>query len=181
MRADRLDRIAAAEQDHFWFEARRNVVIDEVTRRRPDHRNVRMLDVGCGTGSMLDAIGANASSVGLDPLGHHLPQRARGPRFGRARTEALPVRSETIDLILALDVLEHVDDRLAIREFTRCLKPGGVFIGTVPAGPRLWSYRDDDAGHLRRYRRVDLRATVSSGGLIVEQCRAFQGVLMPLL
>src|SRR5258708_40013475 len=66
--------------------------------------------------------------------------------------------------MLMLDVLEHVDDVLLLRDAHRALRPGGWVLATVPAMPWLWSYRDVGAGHKRRYTRATFSAAMLQAG-----------------
>ena len=87
----------------------------------------------------------------------------------------------TLDVVVALDVLEHLDDdRRALGEILRVLRPGGVLLTTVPAYPFLWSSHDEALGHRRRYRRAELRERVSSAGFEVMLCSYVMGSILPV-
>ncbi len=96
-------------------------------------------------------------------------------------TSALPVLDAQADLVIILDVLEHVDDRAALAEIKRVLCLGGYVLATVSAMPWLWSYRDDDAGHLRRYTRTSLLNLFREAGFDVRKLQFFQSLLFPLV
>ena len=69
-----------------------------------------------------------------------------------------PPASATIDIVTAMDVLEHTDDDLAaLRELRRVCKPGGLLLATVPAYGFLWSEHDEALKHRRRYTAHELR------------------------
>jgi SAM-dependent methyltransferase len=62
-------------------------------------------------------------------------------------------------------VLEHLpEERPALAEISRSLKPGGILLASVPAFMALWSWHDEQAGHQRRYRLRELRALVADAG-----------------
>jgi SAM-dependent methyltransferase len=82
---------------------------------------------------------------------------------------------------VARDVLEHVDDRAALAECHRVLRPGGVLLASVPGWPVLWSERDVRAGHLRRYRRIDLEHVLETSGFRVLEVRGYPFLLLPLV
>jgi SAM-dependent methyltransferase len=97
-----------------------------------------------------------------------------------ASSTHLPVASRVIDAALALDVLEHTDDLASVREIERVLKPGGFVVVMVPALPWLWSARDVEAGHRRRYTRRALSALLDRAGLEVVELRFYRCLLPPL-
>ena len=70
---------------------------------------------------------------------------------------------------------------MALAECTRILRSGGMLFLTVPAIPWLWSFRDEDAGHMRRYTRRSLVSCVSNAGFRVEYLRYYQFLLLPLI
>jgi SAM-dependent methyltransferase len=173
--ADRLARIAEIEGSHFWFAGRRALVQRLLDRHVQRGANAA-LDVGCGTGSFLPVLSRYADRVvGVDPLGGHHDEIIAG------EAEHLPFEQASFDLAVALDVLEHVDDRAAVRELARVLRPGGWAIVTVPAFPGLWSERDELAAHRRRYRRAALVDLFESAGFAVAETAYYQFMLFPLV
>ncbi|MBI5818652.1 MAG: class I SAM-dependent methyltransferase [Verrucomicrobia bacterium] len=151
------------EITHWWSRARRRIFAAAIGRFAPAHRPLRVVDVGCGTGANLAewehfgcAIGVDASPLALD-----YSSSRGGRRLVGAALPALPFRDGSIDVVLALDVLEHVaDDAGAARELWRICTPGGLLIATVPAYQWLWSKHDERNQHQRRYTRQQLEACV---------------------
>jgi SAM-dependent methyltransferase len=175
-RRDRLQRIAQLEQTHFWFVGRR-ALVQRLLDRHVDGRADAALDLGCGTGSFLDVLGGYADNVvGVDPLAP-----ARDERVLNAEAEQLPLEDSSVDLIVALDVFEHVDDCAALRECARVLHLGGLLVLTVPAFPALWSARDVLAAHRRRYRRKPFVALLERSGFLIEETSYYQFFLFPLI
>ena len=83
----------------------------------------------------------------------------------RGRAGHLPFADDTVDVVAALDVLEHLHDELAaIEECRRVLRPGGHFILYVPAYQLLWGHEDVISHHLRRYRRGQIRRLLTAAG-----------------
>jgi SAM-dependent methyltransferase len=181
---ERLARIGELEGWHFWFAGRRVLVERLLERSVPPGEPV--LDVGCGTGSMVRSLGERGYRVaGLDLV---LPRlhvsgdgRLPAARLMQGSATAVPVRDASVSGVLLLDVLEHVDDRAALLEVSRVLRPGGAAVITVPAMPFLWSHRDVAAGHLRRYTRASLVRAVREAGLRLEELRFYQFLLFPLV
>ncbi len=69
------------------------------------------------------------------------------------------------DLLLSMEVLEHIDDdRAALADWYRLVRPGGHLIMSVPSNPRLFSVEDEMAGHFRRYQRSELADKIQAAG-----------------
>lgn len=181
---DRLQKLAQLERRHFWFVGRR-LLIDRLIARHLDRSGRPVLDVGCGTGLMLRRLaGRGQRVVGLDlrPEGLAATRRALpGCWVVHAAAERLPLRDGRCGAALLLDVLEHVDDRAALAEVRRVLGSGGIALITVPALPWLWSFRDEAAGHLRRYTRPSLERVLTESGFRIRAIRYYQCLLFPLL
>ena len=170
----RLEKLRQLESWHFWFVSRRELVASLLAR--VVRANDTVLDVGCGTGANLSLVRNDTRKRGLDI---HIEELR--PGMMQADAVSLPFRSATVDVVLALDVLEHVDDEAMLSEVARVLMRGGRLVATVPALRALWSVRDDAAGHRRRYDRASLRAALARHGFRVAELRGFQFLLLPVL
>jgi ubiquinone/menaquinone biosynthesis C-methylase UbiE len=181
--AARLLSIWRMERTHFWF-AGRQALVESLIRQNLSRQSA-ILDVGCGTGWMVESLTRDGYRVaGMDLRSEGLPATGRKlPEVGLVQAEAshLPFDKNTFDAVLMLDILEHVDDKAALREVRSILRPGGTVIMTVPAFPCLWSYRDGAAGHLRRYTREGLRQLIVQSGFEVREISYYQFVLLPLV
>jgi SAM-dependent methyltransferase len=141
------------EDRYWWFVSRRELVLDLV-RGLGTPADARILDVGCGTGATASALRAFGRVQGVDcsPLALECCARRGLSEIQLGKAEKLPQTSESIDVIVATDILEHLDDDLAaLAEFRRVLKPGGHAVVTVPAYQALWSEHDEALMHRRRY------------------------------
>jgi SAM-dependent methyltransferase len=173
----------AAEQNHFWYRARREIIIAAVASASPGLANGgRMIEVGCGNGGVLAGLVASfpeARVIGLERF-------REGAMVAHQRTSAptavcdiasLPVRGH-IDVIGAFDVIEHLDDdEGALREMRAALHSSGSLLLTVPAHPRLWSDFDEASGHRRRYTVQSLSAVVARAGFEVRYVTPFMTIL----
>jgi hypothetical protein len=84
------------------------------------------------------------------------------------------------DVVLFMDVLEHVDDDLAVlRSYAGSARPRTRFVITVPAFQSLWSAHDDFLAHRRRYRLTHIRKVVSAAGLTVVDGFYFFAAILP--
>jgi SAM-dependent methyltransferase len=117
------------------------------------------LTAGCGTGINLKYLQILGDVYGLDNSKNALKfSRIRGLHsLVCGSVDKLPFKNELFDLVLALDVIEHMDEDIsAVRELNRVLKPGGRLIIAVPAFQFLWTSHDLAVHHKRRYTRSGL-------------------------
>jgi len=173
------------EEGHFWFRHRTGIILRSIDQYASDAQCA--LEVGCGTGVVLAAIRRAFPRMGLS--GSDL--FAQGLTYAHSRVpEAVFYQmdacrmlfEEEFDLILALDVLEHiVDDKRALEEVNRSLKPGGHVIVTVPQHPWLWSVQDEKAFHQRRYSRKGLIGMMIHAGFEIRHATSFMTLLLPLM
>jgi SAM-dependent methyltransferase len=154
------------EERHWWFRGRR-AVIWALLGRAGIERCERLLDAGCGTGRNLQEFARLGEAEGVD-VSHQAVRfcHERGLRGVReADLTALPYEDGRFDLLLACDVVEHVDlDVAALMELRRVARPGAHLLLTVPAYQWLWSVHDERHRHRRRYTMRRLTASVRSAG-----------------
>jgi 2-polyprenyl-3-methyl-5-hydroxy-6-metoxy-1,4-benzoquinol methylase len=177
-------RLAAAERDaHPWSQGRRRVVAAQL-ERLDIPAGATALDAGCGGGLLLAELARHAEAYGVDADAESvaLARAAVGDdRVQVARLEALPFPDARFDLVMSMDVLEHLDDdRAALRELRRVTRPGGRMLVSVPALPALFSSHDVAAGHRRRYRRRDLVAAAGETGWRLREAKSFNSFLLPV-
>ena len=91
---------------------------------------------------------------------------------------AIPFADDSFDLVVATDIVEHVDDDgAALAEIARVLKPEGSVLLTVPAFESLWGLQDDVSQHKRRYRAAQLLAVVGAARLVPKRWYYFNFLL----
>jgi ubiquinone/menaquinone biosynthesis C-methylase UbiE len=174
------------ESHYWWFVARRQLVGDmirDIARRL--RQGPTILDVGCGTGINQTEFSGSGRSVGIDSSLTALTlSRQRGVNnLIQSDIESLGIATGCVDLITALDVLEHVDDDLlAMKELRRVLSPDGALLVTVPAYRFLWSEHDEALHHRRRYTASELRNKLTLAGFQVERVTYFlSSLFLPIL
>jgi 2-polyprenyl-3-methyl-5-hydroxy-6-metoxy-1,4-benzoquinol methylase len=85
------------------------------------------------------------------------------------------------DVILLMDVLEHVDDDAALlNEYVSQVGPNTTLLITVPAFQILWSAHDVTLGHYRRYTLKQISALAERCGLQISKARYFYGAIFPV-
>jgi SAM-dependent methyltransferase len=159
------------ENSHWWFRWRYDLITKLVTSLKRDE-TFRILDAGCGTGQMTKQLEGIGDAVGMDSAIEAIGYaRSRGvERLVRGSITAPPFAEGSFDCVLALDVIEHVDDDIGILTcLYRVIKPGGHLIITVPAYDALWSEHDEINHHKRRYRAGQLKMLIQEAGFDVER------------
>lgn len=185
MDASYFARLSELEEGHWWHATRRALVVDQLQQLMAgDWLTPRILDLGCGTGRLLMDLAALGQAIGVELSEDALALcRSRGHmNVIKATLLELPLADESIDLVTALDVLEHIqDDRAALRQCYRVLRPGGAMIILVPAHPWLWSLQDEVSHHCRRYTRRSLADAVTAANFCIERLTYINGLLLPVV
>jgi SAM-dependent methyltransferase len=168
-------RYAELYRAHWWWRAREELLDRLLQRLLGAGRSGELLDFGCGDGLFFPVLERYGAPRGIEPDARLLDPA--GPWRDRISTDPLlpdPAQSARYRLIVALDVLEHIDDpRPVVKELAHRLAPGGWFIATVPAFQSLWTAHDDLNHHVRRYRLAELEALVREHGLEIVESRYF--------
>lgn len=180
--------------DSYWWLAGKYKVVTRFLKalsaeggRHNRQGSLRVLDIGCGPGNFLNELSGFGAVTGTDASFDALricSQRGRANRgLINSKADTLPIRSNTFDMVVLLDVLEHVaDDKKVLGEVHRILGPKGMVLITVPAYKLLWGDHDDMYGHYRRYRPAEIKKMVTEAGFTVKALTAFEAVfLAPLL
>lgn len=171
------------ETRHWWFVARQMIIEHLVHRDIQLTKGSRVLDVGCGTGAILASFSKDYECYGTDtsPLAIEFCRKRNLKEVYQCTLENFPHADLKFDLILMLDVIEHIgDDRGILRQASRLLKPGGHILITVPAYQFLWSKHDDVNFHKRRYVKSGLRQVFEETGMKIQLLSYYNTILFPL-
>ena len=164
-----LRATARAEARHFWFRGFRALVAPFVRRATAGIASPRILDCGCGTGANLAFLEQFGRAYGFDlsAVGVQLARLAGRTRLARASVVAAPYPSGAFDLVTSFDVLyslEDRDERTAIAEMMRLLKPGGHAVINVAALELLRGDHSMLSHEVRRYTKQMLRTRLVAAG-----------------
>lgn len=160
---------ARLESHHWWYVGRRKLFAKLITSMALS-ADEPVLDIGTSSGTNLRMLREMAFTdvTGLDFSEEAIrfcAQNGLGT-VRRGDITQMPFPDDTFSLVLATDIIEHVDDDLkALREVARVLRPGKSAIVTVPAFPLLWGFQDDVSLHKRRYRMAPLLERIRAAGL----------------
>ncbi len=118
------------------------------------------LEVGCSGNALLHFVSSVNRKFFVD-LAHRPLTTYRGSKRNHPVAGSivqLPFPSHSFDLVIALDVVEHIkNDQQAVMELTRVLKTNGILVVSVPHRMKFYSYQDMIIGHYRRYELAQLR------------------------
>ncbi|MEI6288247.1 MAG: class I SAM-dependent methyltransferase [bacterium] len=183
MKKQEYEYMNRLENSHPWFIAKKKFLVFSLNKFVRGQK-LKVLDVGCGTGAILqlledqgyDATGIDFSEIAVD----YCQDKKLNVLKGSA--EKLIFSDSTFDVIVAMDLLEHLkNDLVAVEEFRRVLKPGGLAIIAVPAHPSLFSIHDEELQHYRRYGRKQF-LDLFNHGWTVEKISWIHGlILLPIM
>ena len=177
MRKDLITDLFEKEETYWWNLSKREMVfglLKSLGCLKEGKKDAIGADIGCGAGYTAKVFESRYRMVGVDVSRDALQLcRGRGlKRLCQMETDkfALPFKSDTFDLVLVLDVIEHLDDDTqALMECRRILRNGGRLIVTVPAFRALWSPWDEALGHRRRYTAQELTGAAAKAGLRIDR------------
>jgi SAM-dependent methyltransferase len=171
-------KLTELEGRHWWYRERRALLARAVAALTPGDA----LDVGAAGGGntrVLRRLGWRAAALEYGTEGAQVCAE-RGIAVLRADATRLPLAPRSLDLVVAFDVLEHLeDDKAAASGVFEALRPGGVFLVAVPCDMRLWSEHDVAVGHVRRYARTELLDLLGGAGFVIDDVRSWMVLLRP--
>lgn len=178
------DRMYEMEDTYWWFVGRRHLILNLIGDHLGYRGNLRILDIGCGTGAMSAALRVFGSVASADFSDRALTYSARRGLTSLCTSDAtrLAFRTNSFDAVVALDLLEHIpDDAAAASEFGRVLRPGGLLFVTVPAYQSLWSGHDQALMHQRRYTARQVRRLIADSGFEIVRLSYAMTALFPVV
>jgi SAM-dependent methyltransferase len=182
---DKLDRL---EDRMWWFAAMHANLIMLARQFGTSAAADRMLDAGCGTGGLLARLAGTGGATML--IGVEADERAcrrataKSARpVCRGSVNALPFLDAAFSMIFSADVLCHrdVDERQALRQFHRCLMPGGILVLNLPAYRWMLSSHDAAVYNVRRYTRWGAARLLRDAGFQVLYASYWNIVLFLLM
>jgi SAM-dependent methyltransferase len=184
MERDVYRSMRTLQRDHWWFLGRRRIV-DALIGSLGLPADAQILEAGSGSGgniALLQRHGrVSAFEMDAEAAGFCNEDTRVGCVAGRLPDANPFAGAARFDLVVALDVLEHIDDDVAsLRSLATALGPGGRLLLTVPAYPWLFSGHDHIHHHRRRYTRGTLERVATDAGLRVHRCGYFNSLLLPV-
>ncbi|MBI2515744.1 MAG: class I SAM-dependent methyltransferase [Opitutae bacterium] len=184
MQAEEYRKMADVEDVMWYYRALHRHVGRALRHHLPSAAEI--LDAGCGTGGLLRRLkhaepAWRLTGLDLSPQAAEFARQRAGVEVAEGSVLQLPFADGRFDAIVSCDVLCQVDDPVAaLREFARCLKPGGVVVLTMPAYQWMFSYHDRQVSNLRRYTRGETLALLRAAGLAPRESTYWNMLTLPL-
>ena len=167
---------------HWWWRAREEALLKVLRRRLQVDRKLEILDIGCGNGLFFDKLAEFGDVEGIepdaslvDPAGKHSAKIHLVPFDKHFRPQ------KRFDLVLMLDVLEHLDDpKQALVRARELLREGATLLITVPAFQSLWTNHDVMNRHRTRFRRRTLFPLLRDAGFFITESKYWYQWVFPV-
>ncbi|HYC63954.1 MAG TPA: class I SAM-dependent methyltransferase [Reyranellaceae bacterium] len=183
------ERMHAVEDRMWWYRGlrtlARSLLLRALSRSAAEGP---VLDAGCGTGGMLQALGAEVAgrpTLGLeyDGVAAGLAQAKAERPVAAGSVNQMPFGAGALSAYLSLDVLCHggVEPAQALAEAQRCLGPGAVAVFNLPAYRWLLSAHDRRVHNVRRFTRGEARTLLAAHGFRVLRSSYWNTLLFPLM
>lgn len=177
--------MAEVEDRHWWYGGMRAIAASLLDPAFADQRDLSILDAGCGTGGNLLFLQRYGTAYGIDlaPEALELAQARTPQGLSRASVVDLPFANASFDLVTSFDVLYHravADEKVALREAARVLRPGGYLLIRLPAYEFLRSQHDQAVHTARRYTARSAAELLHASGFVVERQSYINTLLFPL-
>ena len=171
------DILGADIARHWYYRSKAAALRRAVAGLRPRH----LLDVGAGSGFFSRHLLAETAAESALCVDIGYPANRDDSAAGKPVRYRRDIGPTDCDLVLMMDVLEHVDDdRGLVRHYAGKVPSGAHFLVTVPAFSFLWSGHDVFLEHKRRYRLREIEAVLRDAGLEIVRGTYYFGLVFPL-
>jgi len=189
MLSHEYDTMRSVEDDYWWYRILRSMTCREVTDLAKANPGLQILDAGCGTGGTMEALRMKNVGWELEGFDYSELALAHARRRGfanvlRGSVNSVPVAAQSQDIVISLDVLccDGVDQKQAMKEFHRVLRPEGRLIMNLPAFECLRGQHDFAVNSVRRYTPGEVRELHERNGFTMERLFCWNAWLfLPIL
>ena len=162
-----LLELCLKEENYWWHVNKRQLVLKFLDSQNIS--NSRILEVGCGGGFLSSLLAQAGANVVATDMSINATRSVKDRGVTKSLTfdagQPWPFKNDSFQVVIMLDVLEHIEDDIAcLLEARRVLSRGGIALLTVPAHQFLFSSWDKVLGHHRRYSKSILRLAFRSVG-----------------
>lgn len=181
-------RKMAGVEDRMWYYGalHRHIERSLSSIASKAHPSFSVLDAGCGTGGLLRKLKKvhpawKFTGLDLSPIACEMAAERAEVEIVQGSVLSLPFPAATFHAIVSCDVLCQVSEPgVAMREFCRCLRPGGFVVLTMPAYQWLYSYHDREVANLRRYTRCEVNQLLAEAGFEIFRSTYWNTLPFPL-
>lgn len=186
MELKEYDVMYKTEENHWWFKGKREIVFSQISPHLHGKKNLKILDIGCGTGIIMKNFQkyGKVSGVDIEPKALNFCCKRGLSNLSQADIMGLPFKNSSFDVVGMFDVLYHKeikDDIRALKEIFRVMKPGGILVLTDSADMKLWSSHDIAAHAKERYTISKLSAKLKPAGFKIIKISYFNTLLYPII
>lgn len=176
--------IAKSQDKHWWYLGMAAINQSLLDKYLPTGESLKILDGGCGPGSMLPTLSQYGDVVGVDISDEALKFAQKRGKVIKGNIMDLKFENETFDLVVCMDVLYHTwveDETKALEQFHRVLKKGGLLLVREPA--YNWLRGREDVGSLtkRRFSQNRLKFLVEKSSFKVLKMTYANFFLFPIV
>ncbi|SEG17209.1 Methyltransferase domain-containing protein [Butyrivibrio sp. Su6] len=183
-----IEAIHEVPTKNGWIDVyERKRVLQTAQKIISNRANSLIMEFGASSGYMIEEMQEmfpNNVFIATDLMNEGLKQSfKKAPNILHLRCDILdaPFTDSSIDFIYSLNVLEHIDnDKKAISECYRCVKPGGYCLFVVPRGDSLYDYFDEMLFHKRRYAKEELKKKCIDSGFTIKEDFHYAWLCYPL-
>jgi hypothetical protein len=170
--------LIAGDLDRHWYYRAK---LAALTRMISARSVGSVLDVGAGIGFFAEALLRDTTAASATCVDPGYPAENDRQVAGKKLEFRRGIDRSKAELVLMMDVLEHVPDDVGLlRDYVAKVDPGTHFVVTVPAFMWLWSGHDVFLGHHRRYTLPQIERAMAAAGLRVERGCYYYGAVLPL-
>ena len=150
MKKETFERHISNEKKHWWFKGRREIISEVI--KNNFKKKLQILDFGAGSGTNIDIL-SKFGKVHIYEKDKEMDSYLKKKYLKSKKVKSIQkLKNKKYDLIVAADVIEHIqNDKKAIKDLTDALKRDGKILITVPAFQFLFSKKDTQLKHYRRY------------------------------
>lgn len=170
--------LGEAVEKHWYYRSKATALLHLVGPLKSQN----ILDVGAGSGIFSKYLLSHTSAEAAWCIDPHYPQEQDYKHAGKPIRFRHEYVGTDANLVLMMNVLEHVEDDLGLlNEYIGKVNRGTRFLITVPAFRFLWSRHDEFLGHYRRYTLPQVTNLMQRAGLVVEYRAYYFGLVLPLV
>ena len=184
MNQDEFATMEVGDSGEWWYQAREELLVRELNKFSSNKSNLKILDLASACGGNFPTCSKFGRVFGLDISWQSIEicKSKSIKDLVQADAQRLPFADNSMDVVVALDVLEHLEnDSGSMDEVARVLSKDGMFIFNTPALMQLFSYHDLAFHHFRRYSASELKGKLINANFKVSLITYWSFFMLPVV